>query len=142
MSDSAIHDPVDPIHTDFGDDIRPIAVVVAGGKCGAVPSAVRVPEVRTKAAYPTGGSPALVRHVEAVVGTLHRELLDHVIILNERHLKRLMSSYLDDYHPWRTHRSLDRDAPNGRPVRAAETCNVVEFPAVHGFHHVYLPQAA
>jgi len=76
------------------------------------------------------------------VRTLHRELFDHVILLNARHVKRLVSSYLDYYHPWRTHQSLDRDAPNGRPVRTAEPCNVVEFPAVHGFHHAYLPKAA
>ena len=81
-------------------------------------------------------------YVERVIGTLRRELFDHVIVLNERHLKRLMSSYLDYYHPWRTHQSLDKDAPDGRPIRAAEPCNVVELPAVHGLHHVYLPNAA
>jgi hypothetical protein len=77
-----------------------------------------------------------------VIGSLRRELLDHVIILNERHLKRLLSSYLDYYHRWRTHRSLDQDAPEGRPVRSAEPGNVLELPAVHGLHHCYLPKAA
>jgi hypothetical protein len=38
--------------------------------------------------------------------------------------------------------SMDRDAPDGRPIRAAEPCNIVEFPAVHGLHHFYLPKAA
>ncbi|MCP5092475.1 MAG: transposase [Gammaproteobacteria bacterium] len=80
--------------------------------------------------------------VERVIRTLRRELFYHVIVLNERHLKRLMSSYLDYYHPWRTDQSLNCDAPDGRPVRAAEPYNVVEFPAVHGLHHVYLPKAA
>jgi hypothetical protein len=37
---------------------------------------------------------------------------------------------------------LSADAPDGRPVRAAEACDVVEFPAVEGLHHVYLPKAA
>jgi hypothetical protein len=77
-----------------------------------------------------------------MIGTPRRERLDHVIVFNERHLKRLLSSYLDYYHPWRTHRTLGQDAPDGRPVRTAEPCNVVEFPAVHGLHHVYLPQTA
>ena len=62
-------------------------------------------------------SPWQNAYVERVIGTLRREMLDHVIIFNERHLKRLLSSYLDYYHPWRTHRSLDRDAPDGRAVR-------------------------
>jgi len=87
-------------------------------------------------------SPWQNAYVERVIGTLRRELFDHVIVLNERHLKRLMSSYLDYYHPWRTHQSLDKNAPDGRPVRAAESCNVVELPAVLGLHHVYLPSAA
>jgi transposase InsO family protein len=88
------------------------------------------------------GSPWQNAYVERVIGSLRRELLDHVIILNERHLKRLLSSYLDYYHPWRTHRSLDRDAPDGRPVRSAEPDHVMEFPAVQGLHHYYLPKAA
>ena len=87
-------------------------------------------------------SPWQNAYVERVIGSLRRELLDHVIILNERHLKRLLSSYLDYYHPWRTHRSLDQDAPEGRPVRSAEPDNVLELSAVHGLHHCYLPKAA
>jgi hypothetical protein len=77
-----------------------------------------------------------------IVPTATFRVLFVFIVLNERHLKRLMSSYLDYYHPWRTHQSLNSDAPDGRPVRVAESCNVVEFPAVHGLHHVYLPKAA
>ncbi len=44
-------------------------------------------------------SPWQNAYVERMIGTLRRELFDHVIVLNERHLKRRMSSYLDDYHP-------------------------------------------
>ena len=87
-------------------------------------------------------SPWQNAYVERVIGSLRRELLDHAIILNERHLKRLLSSYLDYYHPWRTHRSLGQDAPNGRRVRSAELDQVVEFPVVQGLHHFYLPRAA
>ena len=63
-------------------------------------------------------SPWQNAYAERVIGTLRRELFDHVIVLNERHLKRLMSSYLDYDHPWRTHQSLNSDAPDGRPVLA------------------------
>ncbi len=87
-------------------------------------------------------SPWQNAYVERVIGTLRREFLDHVIILNERHLKRLLSSYLDYYHTWRTHRSLDQDAPHGRRVRFAEPGQVLEFPVVQGLHHYYLPRAA
>lgn len=67
----------------------------------------------------TPASPWQNAYVERVIGSLRRELVDHGIILNERHLKRLLSWYLDYYHPWRTHGSLDQDAPDGRPVRSA-----------------------
>jgi len=87
-------------------------------------------------------SPRQNAYVERVIGTLRRELFDHIIVLNERHLTRLMSSYLDYYHPWRTHQPLNGDAPHRRPLRAAEPCDVVELPAVHGLHHVYLPKQA
>ncbi len=80
--------------------------------------------------------------VERVIGNIRRELLDHVVVLDERHLKRLLSAYLDYYHPWRTHRSLAGDAPDHRPVRPAKPAQVIDFPAVHGLHHYYLPKVA
>ena len=64
------------------------------------------------------------------------------VVLNQQHLKRLLSSYLDYYHPWRTHRSLDQDAPDGRPVRLAELGQIAELPVIQGLHHYYLPRAA
>ncbi len=81
-------------------------------------------------------------YLERVIGSFRRELLEHIVILNERHLKRLLSSYLDYYHPWRTHQSLERDAPDGRPICLAEPGEVIECPAVQGLHHYYLPMAA
>jgi len=80
-------------------------------------------------------------YVERMIGSLRRELLGHVVVLNECHLKRLLSSYLDYYHPWRTHQSLMRAAPDGRPIRSARAGDVTEHPAVHGLHHHYLPMA-
>ncbi len=87
-------------------------------------------------------SPWQNAYVERVIGSFRRELLDHVVVLNQRHLKQLLSSYMDYYHPWRTHRSLDQDAPDRRPVRLAELGQIAEFPVVHGLHHYYLPRAA
>jgi transposase InsO family protein len=90
----------------------------------------------------TPASPWQNAYAERMIGSLRKELLDQVIILNKRQLKHLLSSYLDYYHPWRTHQSLGRDSPNGRPIRLAETGDVVESAAVHGLHHYYLPKAA
>jgi len=87
-------------------------------------------------------SPWQNAYVERVIGSLRRELLDHVIVLNQRHLKRLLSSYLGYYHPWRTHRSLGQDAPDGRPIRLANPDQIAGFPVVQGLHHYYLPRTA
>ena len=100
-------------------------------------SRARVPDLRPTDRAIVGLCAILMRPT-----SLRRELLDHVIILNERHLKRLLSSYLDYYHPWRTHRSLDQDAPDGGWVRLVELGQIVEFPVVQGLHHYHLPRAA
>jgi hypothetical protein len=68
MVDPVLHDPVDSLHSDIGDDVRPIAAFFANGERGAAAPVVRVPEVGAKATYPFGRSPALVRHFEAMVG--------------------------------------------------------------------------
>jgi hypothetical protein len=50
------------------------------------------------------------------VGSCRREILDHVIALNEQHLRRLIGDYVDYYHDDRIHDSLGKDTPNRRPV--------------------------
>ncbi len=102
----------------------------------------RIESLRIEEIVTAPASPWQNPYVERVIGTFRRELLDHVIVLNERHLKRLLSSYLAYYHPWRTHRSLEQDSPDGHAIRKADPGNVAEIPVVDGLHHVYLPQAA
>jgi putative transposase len=77
---------------------------------------------------------------ERFVATVRRELLDHVIILNEHHLRRLLDSFIDRYNEDRTHLGLSRDSPLGRPVEkrlAGATSSVVSLPRVGGLHHRY-----
>jgi putative transposase len=82
-------------------------------------------------------------YAERVVGTLRRELLDHVIVMNERHLRRLLRRFVGEYyHPCRTHLSLGKDAPEPRAVEAPETGKVVELPVVGGLHHWHSRRAA
>ncbi len=52
-------------------------------------------------------------YVERLIGTLRRECLDHVIVMNKRHLIGILRSYFRYYHGWRTHLALDMDAPEG-----------------------------
>ena len=58
-------------------------------------------------------------YVERVIGSIRRECLDHVIILNHRHLRRMLRAYLAYYHRSRTHLGLSKDAPDGRPACVA-----------------------
>src|SRR5207245_6897682 len=77
-----------------------------------------------------------------VIGTLRRELLDHVIVLSEGHLRRRLRSYLRYYHGSRTHLALDKDAPQPRAVEPPELGPVVALPHVGGLHHRYARPAA
>ena len=79
---------------------------------------------------------------ERLVGSIRRECLDHVIIFNERSLKRILHSYADYYHNFRTHLSLDKDAPATRQLQPPEMGRVIEMPIVGGLHHRYLRKAA
>jgi transposase InsO family protein len=56
-------------------------------------------------------------YVERLIGSLRRECLDHVIVLSERHLRRVLTRYLSYYHESRTHLSLDKDSPTSRRVQ-------------------------
>src|SRR2546426_5439194 len=74
---------------------------------------------------------------ERWVGSCRRDLLDHVIILNERHLKRLMSAYVRYYHEDRTHLGLAKDTPADRlsADHPAMGSAIRSFPRLDGLHH-------
>jgi len=76
---------------------------------------------------------------ERWVGSCRRDLLDHVIVLNERHLKRLMAEYLGYYHEDRTHLGLAKDTPAQRPVAPASGVEkrIQSFRRLGGLHHRY-----
>jgi putative transposase len=80
--------------------------------------------------------------VERQNGTMRRECLDHVIVLNETGLGRLLNLYFEYYERTRTHLSLDKDAPIPRRVQPPELGKVVELPEVGGLHHRYERRAA
>ena len=80
--------------------------------------------------------------VERIIGSIRRECLDHMIILDEQHLRRILRSYFDYYHSCRTHLSLEKDAPDSRPVEPPKMGKVVAIPKVGGLHHHYTRLAA
>jgi len=74
---------------------------------------------------------------ERVIRTIRRECLEHVVVVNERHLCRTLSEYLDCYHKWLVHRSLNMDCPEPREVHEVNRGRVIGIPAVGGLHHHY-----
>ena len=79
---------------------------------------------------------------ERLIGSVRRECLDHVLVLSERHLRRILTRYFVYYHRARTHLSLEKDAPDMRPIQRPEVGAIVVTPEVGGLHHRYARQAA
>jgi len=80
---------------------------------------------------------------ERWVGSARRELLDHVIVLNEKHLRRRLREYVEDYNADRVHTQL-QNSPLGRPTehRPSPKARIVGLPRVGGLHHRYEWQEA
>jgi putative transposase len=76
---------------------------------------------------------------ERWIGSCRRELFDHVIVLNEAHLRRLIRDYISYYHEDRTHDSLEKDpsVSRGMSCKPVQSSNLVSLPRVGGLHHRY-----
>jgi hypothetical protein len=79
-------------------------------------------------------------YVERVIGSIKRECLDHVVILNENHLRNILDDYVSYYNKYRTHLGINKDSPEERPVQSEG--EIYKVPAVNGLHHVYFRKAA
>ena len=84
-------------------------------------------------------------YIERMIGTLRRELLDHVIVLNQAHLERLLQEYLEHYyHSARPHQGLQGETPMPSPRAAPPdaAAPLVSIPVLGGLHHRYERMAA
>jgi putative transposase len=90
----------------------------------------------------TPRSPWQRAYVERLIGSIRRECLDHVIVFHESSLRRILSAYCAYYHQWRTHLSLDKDAPEARRVQSQASGEVIQMTEVGGLHHHYERRAA
>ena len=80
--------------------------------------------------------------MERVIGSIRRECLDRIIVVNERHLRRVVKEYLIYYHEHRTHLGLNKDAPHTREIESRGGGNVVALPFLGGLYHRYSRLAA
>ena len=87
-------------------------------------------------------SPWQNAYAERVIGSIRRECLDYVIVVNETGLRRVLTEYLAYYHCSRTHLSLAKDSPQPRPIAPPTLGRVIAIPQVGGLHHRYERHAA
>ena len=73
---------------------------------------------------------------ERLIGSIRRECLDHLVVLSEAHLRRMLQAYARYYNKIRTHRSLDKDAPISRPVQRIG--NITSHALLGGLHRQYV----
>ena len=93
-------------------------------------AAMQIEEVRTAVRSPWQNA-----HVERLIGSIRRECVDHVIVLGEAHLRRILTKYAAYYNELRTHRSLGKDAPIHRAIQ--HVGRIASEPVVGGLHHHY-----
>ncbi|HJZ73143.1 MAG TPA: integrase core domain-containing protein [Vicinamibacterales bacterium] len=87
-------------------------------------------------------SPWQNAYAERLIGSIRRECLDHIIIMNEHGLRRALAAYLEYYLKWRTHLSLDKDAPVARPIATPTDGVIVATRHLGGLRHHYERRAA
>jgi putative transposase len=102
----------------------------------------RIKNIRIEEVKIAPRSPWQNPYCERLIGSIRRDVLDQVIVLNEQHLRRVLNAYISYYHRFRTHLSLEMDCPHPRAVQPPETGGVIALPEVGGLHHHYERQAA
>jgi putative transposase len=102
----------------------------------------RVENMRIRQVVTAAHSPWQNPFAERLIGSVRRECLDHVFVLTETHLRRILTRYFAYYHRTRTHLSLDKDAPDVRLIASPELGPIVQVPEVGGLHHRYVRLAA
>jgi hypothetical protein len=139
------HDPVQQTHKVM-QNVRQL-IEEAGGKTprylirdrdrvygAAAMRRLRAMGIRDKPIAP--GSPWRNGFAERLIGSIRRECVDHIVVLGETHLRRILKSYARYYNETRTHRSLDKDAPISRPVQ--RTGGIISHALLGGLHHHYV----
>ena len=99
----------------------------------------RVKSMGIQAVLTAYQSPWQNPYVERLHGSVRRECLDHIIVFNEDHLRRILRSYFAYYHEDRAHLGLGKETPMGRPILscASPTSRLIGLPRVGGLHHRY-----
>jgi len=126
----------------FPDDSAPSYLLHDRDQVYGEPFRRRVKGLRIKEVLTAPHSPWQNPFAERLIGSIRRECLNHVLVLGERHLRRVLVRYFAYDHQARTHLSLDKDAPDRRPIEPPERGTIIPIPEVGGLHHRYVRRAA
>ena len=126
----------------FPDDSAPKHVLRDRDKIYGADFVRRVHAMGIEQVLTAPRSPWQNPYCERVIGTLRRDCLDHVIVVGEQHLRRILRKYLEYYHGSRTHLALDKDTPEIRQRESPDGGKVIALPMVGGLHHRYARRAA
>jgi len=110
---------------------------IYGEECKERIQAIGIKEIMT-----APRSPWQNPYCEPLIGSIGRDCLNHVVILGELHLRRILGRYFHYYHTYRTHLSLEKDAPEPRSIQEVSLGEVIEIPEVGGLQHHYERLAA
>src|SRR5215469_7828920 len=126
----------------FPEDTAPRYLLRDRDKISGCEFQQRIRSMRLEEVLCAPASPWQRAYVERLIGSIRRDCLDHVVVLGEGHLRKILKSYLKYYHRSRTHLALSKDAPEPRPVQPPGMGEIVELPQVGGLHHRYVRRAA
>ena len=126
----------------FPDDSAPSYLLHDRDQVYGEPFRRRVKGLRIEEVLTAPHSPWQNPFAERLIGSIRRECLNHVLVLGERHLRRVLVRYFAYYHQARTHLSLDKDAPDSRPIEPPERGTIIPIPEVGGLHHRDVRRAA
>jgi transposase InsO family protein len=122
----------------FAKNPRPNYLIRDRDRCYGRKFSERVKELGIREHVTDKQSPWQNLYVERVIWTIRRECLNHVIVLSDGHLQRILTAYVDYYNRSRVHASLDQDCPVPRPEQALNDGNtIIAIPQVGGLHHRY-----
>jgi putative transposase len=126
----------------FPDDSAPAYLLRDRDRVYGQPFRHRLKGMRIEEVLTAPQSPWQNPFAERLIGSIRRECLNHVLVLGERHLRRILTRYFVYYHRTRTHLALDKDAPDLRPIELPMAGKIVQLPEVGGLHHRYVRHAA
>jgi putative transposase len=102
----------------------------------------RIAGMRIEEVLSGPSSPSQNPYAERLIGSVRRDCLNHIVVLSEQHLRRVLTGYFRYYHRSRTHLALAKDAPTPRRVQGVTEGDVIGFREVGGLHHRYERRAA